>query len=83
MVNLSTKVREQFTERIARLSEAALQNHPKVVAFKDGIQNSSSQGNNHAAKNKLWDNRVTIACLDVRRRGNLAHSPAVAYFFGW
>lgn len=53
MVNLSTKVREQFTERIARLSEAALQNHPKVVAFKDSIQNSFSQGNDCAAKNSL------------------------------
>lgn len=47
MVNLSTKVREQFTERIARLSDAALQNHLKVVAFKDGVQSSFSRGNNH------------------------------------
>lgn len=53
MINLSTKVREQFTTRIARLSDAALQNHPKVVAFKDGIQSSSSKGKDHTVKNRL------------------------------
>lgn len=51
MVNLSTKVREQFTERTARLSDAALQNHPKVAAFKDSIQNASSRANQNAAEN--------------------------------
>lgn len=45
MVNLSTKAKELFRDRISRLSDADLQNHPKVVAFKDGIQNSSSRGN--------------------------------------
>lgn len=89
MVNLSTKVREQFTERIARLSDDALQNHPKVAAFKDGVQKSSSRGNDRAVENRLkyWNNdfRTTVitALLDVRRRGNLAHSPAVVYFCGW
>ncbi|KAM9353971.1 E3 SUMO-protein ligase NSE2 [Symphorus nematophorus] len=51
MFSLSAKVKEQFTERIARLSDAELQNHPKVVAFKDSIRNSVSQGNQESAEN--------------------------------
>lgn len=44
MFSLSAKVKEQFAERVARLSDAELQNHQKVVAFKESIQNSLSQG---------------------------------------
>ena len=44
MFSLSAKVKEQFTERIAWLSDAELQNHQKVVAFKESIKNSLSQG---------------------------------------
>nr|XP_046255058.1 E3 SUMO-protein ligase NSE2 [Scatophagus argus] len=49
MFSLSAKVKEQFTERIARLSDADLQNHQKVVAFKDSIKNSLNQGSQESA----------------------------------
>nr|ACQ58868.1 E3 SUMO-protein ligase NSE2 [Anoplopoma fimbria] len=51
MFSLSAKVKEQFTERIARLSDAELQNHQKVVAFKDSIKNSLNQANQESAEN--------------------------------
>ncbi|XP_070768324.1 E3 SUMO-protein ligase NSE2 [Enoplosus armatus] len=53
MFSLSAKVKEQFTERIARLSEAELHNHQKVVAFKDSIQNSLNQANQESAENMV------------------------------
>lgn len=74
MVNLSTKAKELFRDRMSRLSDADLQNHPKVVAFKDSIQNSSSGGNGHALKDRLTlgqENHNSFA-----RRGILEHSPA-------
>lgn len=51
MFSLSAKVKEQFTERIARLSDADLQNHQKVVAFKDSIKNTDSQANQKSTGN--------------------------------
>lgn len=39
MVDLSARVKEQFTEKMAQFSDADLQDHPKVVAFKDSIRN--------------------------------------------
>ncbi|XP_029307532.1 E3 SUMO-protein ligase NSE2 [Cottoperca gobio] len=51
MFSLSAKVKEQFTERIGRLSDADLQNHQKVVAFKDSIKNSLNQANQESAEN--------------------------------
>uniref|UniRef100_A0A3Q3WP34 E3 SUMO-protein ligase NSE2 n=1 Tax=Mola mola TaxID=94237 RepID=A0A3Q3WP34_MOLML len=51
MFSLSDKVKEQFMERIARLSDADLHNHQKVVAFKDSISNSVSTANQEAAEN--------------------------------
>ncbi|XP_036931021.1 E3 SUMO-protein ligase NSE2 isoform X1 [Acanthopagrus latus] len=51
MFSLSAKVKEQFAERVARLSDAELQNHQKVVAFKESIQNSLSQANQEPAEN--------------------------------
>lgn len=50
MFSLSAKVREQFTEKIAKLSNADLQNHMKVMAFKDAVKNTSSQGSVYAKK---------------------------------
>ena len=44
MFSLSDKVKEQFSHKIARLSDTELQNHQKVVAFKDSINNSVKQG---------------------------------------
>uniref|UniRef100_A0A3Q1C602 BAR domain-containing protein n=1 Tax=Amphiprion ocellaris TaxID=80972 RepID=A0A3Q1C602_AMPOC len=49
MFSLSDKVKEQYTERIARLSDADLHNHQKVVAFKDSIKNSFKQANQESA----------------------------------
>lgn len=44
MVNLSAKVKEQFAEKVGRLSDGELHRHQKVVAFKDSISNSLKQG---------------------------------------
>lgn len=44
MFSLSAKVKEQFTEKTARLSDADLHRHEKVVAFKDSIKNTLNQG---------------------------------------
>ncbi|XP_018540291.1 E3 SUMO-protein ligase NSE2 [Lates calcarifer] len=51
MFSLSAKVKEQFTERIAGLSDADLHHHQKVVAFKDSIKNSLNQANQETAEN--------------------------------
>lgn len=48
MFSLSAKVKERFTEAISRLSDAELQNHQKVVAFKDSIKNSLNPGKAYA-----------------------------------
>ncbi|XP_041649810.1 E3 SUMO-protein ligase NSE2 isoform X1 [Cheilinus undulatus] len=45
MFSLAAKVKEQFQARTAQLSDAELQNHQKVVAFKDSIKNSANQAN--------------------------------------
>lgn len=44
MFSLSAKVKEQFTERIAQLSDADLHTHQKVMAFKESVKNSFKQG---------------------------------------
>ncbi|XP_042345421.1 E3 SUMO-protein ligase NSE2 [Plectropomus leopardus] len=51
MFSLSAKVKEQFTEGIARLSDADLQNHQKVVAFKESIKSALNQANQESAQN--------------------------------
>ncbi|XP_033958499.1 E3 SUMO-protein ligase NSE2 [Pseudochaenichthys georgianus] len=51
MFSLSATVKERFTERTALLSDAELQKHQKVVAFKDGIKNILNQGNEETAEN--------------------------------
>ncbi|XP_038567895.1 E3 SUMO-protein ligase NSE2 [Micropterus salmoides] len=51
MFSLSAKVKEQFTERTARISDRDLQSHPKVAAFKDSIKNSLNQANQESAEN--------------------------------
>lgn len=50
MFSLSAKVKERFTEAISRLSDAELQNHQKVVAFKDSIKNSLNPANQESAE---------------------------------
>lgn len=52
MLGLPAKVKEEFTERLARLSDSELQNHQKVVAFKDSIKNSLNQGKAWRGKRK-------------------------------
>lgn len=49
MFSLSDKVKEQYTDRISRLSDADLHNHQKVVAFKDSIKNSFKQASQESA----------------------------------
>lgn len=51
MFSLSARVKEQFTERIAGLSDADLQNHQKVVAFRESIKNTLEQANQGSAEN--------------------------------
>ncbi|XP_033984041.1 E3 SUMO-protein ligase NSE2 isoform X1 [Trematomus bernacchii] len=51
MFSLSATVKERFTERTALLSDAELQKHQKVVAFKDSIKNTLNQGNEETAEN--------------------------------
>nr|XP_020452463.1 E3 SUMO-protein ligase NSE2 [Monopterus albus]XP_020452464.1 E3 SUMO-protein ligase NSE2 [Monopterus albus] len=51
MFSLSAKVKEQFTERIARLSDADLHSHKKVLAFKEIISNSLNQANQESEEN--------------------------------
>ncbi|XP_017265293.1 E3 SUMO-protein ligase NSE2 [Kryptolebias marmoratus] len=51
MFSLSARVKEQFSERIAQLSDAELHNHTKVVAFKDSIKNSLQQANQESEEN--------------------------------
>lgn len=51
MFSLSAKVKEQFTERVARLSDADLHSHQKVVAFKESMKNASKQANQESEEN--------------------------------
>ncbi|XP_076006512.1 E3 SUMO-protein ligase NSE2 [Genypterus blacodes] len=51
MFNMSARVKEQFDEGLAMLSDADLQSHQKVVAFKDGVVNALSQANQVSAEN--------------------------------
>uniref|UniRef100_A0A8C6KPT1 E3 SUMO-protein ligase NSE2 n=1 Tax=Nothobranchius furzeri TaxID=105023 RepID=A0A8C6KPT1_NOTFU len=51
MFDLSAKVKQQFSERIAQLSDADLHKHPKVIAFKESIESSVSQANQESAEN--------------------------------
>ncbi|XP_005944594.1 E3 SUMO-protein ligase NSE2 [Haplochromis burtoni] len=50
MFSLSAKVKEQFTERIAQLSDADLHTHQKVMAFKESVKNSFKQANQESAE---------------------------------
>ncbi|TKS81765.1 E3 SUMO-protein ligase NSE2 [Collichthys lucidus] len=66
MFSLSAKVKEQFTERIGRLSDAELQSHQKVVAFKDSISNSLNQANQVSADNmEELDEDITVTQSQV------------------
>ncbi|XP_024122654.1 E3 SUMO-protein ligase NSE2 [Oryzias melastigma] len=51
LFSLSDKVKEQFSERIARLSEDEIHRHQKVVAFMESINNSSKQTNQKSSEN--------------------------------
>ncbi|KAG7474205.1 E3 SUMO-protein ligase NSE2 [Solea senegalensis] len=51
MIGLSAKVSEKFTETTARLSDADLHRHQKVLAFNDSIKNSLNTANQESADN--------------------------------
>lgn len=70
MFNLSAKVKEQFTESIARLSSANLQKHHKVLAFKDSIKNALNQGN-ACAEEILWN--ILNLCPSAVHSGLITH----------
>ncbi|KAK5862632.1 hypothetical protein PBY51_018003 [Eleginops maclovinus] len=66
MFNLSATVKECFTERLALLSDAELQNHQKVVAFRDSIQNSLNQGSQETADNtEVLDEDIAVTQSQV------------------
>lgn len=48
MFSLSDKVKEQFAQRVAQLSDAQLHNHEKVMAFKESIKTPSEQASQEA-----------------------------------
>ncbi|XP_007548033.1 E3 SUMO-protein ligase NSE2 [Poecilia formosa] len=50
MFSLSAKVKERFAERIAQLSNADLNNHQKVAAFKENIKNALQQADQDSAE---------------------------------
>uniref|UniRef100_A0A1A7Y4P9 E3 SUMO-protein ligase NSE2 n=1 Tax=Iconisemion striatum TaxID=60296 RepID=A0A1A7Y4P9_9TELE len=51
MFDLSAKVKQQFSDRIAQLSDAELQKHPKVIAFKESIKSTVNQANQESTEN--------------------------------
>nr|XP_040020405.1 E3 SUMO-protein ligase NSE2 isoform X1 [Gasterosteus aculeatus aculeatus] len=65
MVDLSAKVREQFTEKLATLSDAELHNHQKVVAFKESIKNSVNQANQESAETTEEDEDIRVTQSQV------------------
>ncbi|XP_026225724.1 E3 SUMO-protein ligase NSE2 [Anabas testudineus] len=66
MFSLSAKVKEQFAEKTARLSDAELHRHQKVVAFKDSITNSSNQANQVSTENmEEVDEDITVTQSQV------------------
>lgn len=50
MFSLSAKVKEQFEQRIAGLSDAELRSHSKVVAFRENVKSVSNEGNVFSCK---------------------------------
>lgn len=51
MFSLSDKVKKQYEEKIARLSDDELHKHQKVVAFKDSIRSCQDQAAQESAGN--------------------------------
>lgn len=74
MFSMCAKVKEQFTERTARLSDADLQNHPKLVAFKESIKSSLNQGK--ACAEKRWGEKSKC----IHRLLNATHSELTVDF---
>ncbi|XP_068180162.1 E3 SUMO-protein ligase NSE2 [Antennarius striatus] len=67
MFSLSAQVKEEFAERITRLSDADLQNHQKVVAFKESIKNSLIQDNQESAQNtEELDEDITVTQSQIK-----------------
>lgn len=66
MFSLSAKVKELFTERTARLSDADLHSHQKVVAFKDSIKNTLNQVSQESAEDmEELDEDIAVAQTQV------------------
>ncbi|TTQ07462.1 E3 SUMO-protein ligase NSE2 [Bagarius yarrelli] len=53
MFNLKDSVKERFTERMAAVSDAEINGHEKVVAFRDGIKKSLQQGGRKKLKKQV------------------------------
>lgn len=66
MFSLLDKVKEQYTDRISRLSDADLHNHQKVVAFKDSIKNAFKQATQESEESmEELDDDLAIAPSQV------------------
>uniref|UniRef100_A0A3P9IVV9 E3 SUMO-protein ligase NSE2 n=1 Tax=Oryzias latipes TaxID=8090 RepID=A0A3P9IVV9_ORYLA len=66
LFGLSDKVKEQFSERIARLSDDEIHSHQKVAAFKDSIGNASKQTNQKSAENtEEFDEDIAVTQSQV------------------
>lgn len=67
MFSLSARVKEQFSQSVCGLSDSDLQNHVKVLAFKDGINNFLSQANQESAENmEELDEDIAVAQSQVQ-----------------
>eukprot|EP00063_Salmo_salar_P070319 XP_014045154.1 PREDICTED: E3 SUMO-protein ligase NSE2-like [Salmo salar] len=51
MFRLKSLVKDKFTERHSRLSEGEIQNHGKMVSFKENVTNALKTVNPDAAEN--------------------------------
>lgn len=56
--SLSAQVRERFMETTAGLSDAELQQHQKVVAFRESVKSSFNQG-------EAWRRGDACVCRQV------------------
>uniref|UniRef100_A0A3B5MBX6 E3 SUMO-protein ligase NSE2 n=1 Tax=Xiphophorus couchianus TaxID=32473 RepID=A0A3B5MBX6_9TELE len=71
MFSLSAKVKEQFAERITQLSNADLNNHQKVAAFKESIKNSLQVEMVNPMKNKKcnhhYDEEAILSLIKTKQ----------------
>ncbi|XP_054637644.1 E3 SUMO-protein ligase NSE2 [Dunckerocampus dactyliophorus] len=65
LFSLSSKVKERVTMRIARLSDADVQNHQKVVTFKDSIKSFFNQATQEPENVEDLDEDVAVTQTQI------------------